>query len=378
MIVDRTDDQCRAAMPLKWGIDPPEVLPAWVAEMDYEVAPSVTEALLRAVADGRTGYPGLADDGLAQALAGFAQRQWDWQVDPSWVMTTGDVMAGVLLAVQRLSGEGPVVVPTPTYPPFLDVPGLTGRERIDLPLDPDATEAVIDLERLDAVLAAHPAATLLLAQPHNPWGRVFTRTELEGIRDVVTRRGARVVCDEIHAPIVLEGRHLPYLAVEGTAGHAVTVTAASKAFGLAGIKCAQIVAPDPQARRQLQAPPGLANHGNGALGAVGSIAAYTAGDVWLAALVERIRAQHDLFATLLAEHLPQARQRRAEATFLAWVDARGYGLDDPAQAALVRGKVRVNAGTTFGPGGEGHVRVNLATSEQRLTEIVRRLALAWQ
>lgn len=378
MIVDRTDDQCRAAMPLKWGIDPPDVLPAWVAEMDYELAPPVTQALLRAVADGRTSYPGRTDPELARALAGFAARQWDWQLDPSWVVPTGDVMAGLLLAVERVSGPGPVVVPTPAYMPFLDVPALTGRERIDLPLDPDAAHSGFDLDRLDGVLAAHPGATLLLTQPHNPWGRVFTRPELEGIRDVVTRRGARVISDEIHAPLVLVGRHLPYLAVEGTAGHTVTVIAASKAFNLAGLKCAQLVVPDPRARARLQDVPTLANHGNGALGAAGAIAAYTAADLWLAALVERIRAQRELFGTLLAEQLPQARVRPLEATFLAWVDARGYGPEDPARRALERGRVRVNAGPTFGPGGQGHVRVNLATSPDRLTEIVRRLALAWR
>ncbi len=376
MIVDLTDEQARRTLPLKWGQAPPGVLPAWVAEMDYALAPPVHEAVTRAVADGITGYPGSGRD-VGEALAGFAQRQWGWDLDPSRVVLVGDVMAGIGLALDTLCDPGPVVVPTPAYMPFLDVAQATGRERVDLPLDPDDEHATLDLDRLDALLAAG-ARTVLLSQPHNPWGRVFTRTELEGLRDVVLRHGARVISDEIHAPLVLEGaEHVPYLSVEGTADHAVTVLAASKAFNTAGLKCAQVVAPGREDARALSQVPLVRNCGLSPLGAVAARAAYTDGEAWLDALRRRLSAQRDLFEQLLATELPRARARRQEATYLAWVDARAHGHADPAERALRVGGVWVNAGPVFGPGNQGHVRVNLATSPERLREIVRRLATAW-
>lgn len=376
-IRDLTDEECRRALVLKWGTTPEGVLPAWVAEMDYALAPVVHEAVTRAVADGVTGYPVLdSSPGLGAAYAGFAERHFAWQVEPDRVRPVSDVTAGIRLALDVLSDPGPVVVPVPAYPPQLDVVGITGRDRLDLVLDPDDATAELDLDRLDTLLAGG-ARTVLLTQPHNPWGRVFTRAELEGVRDVVVRHGARVVSDEIHAPIVLPGaRHVPYLTLEGTADHAVAVVAASKAFNTAGLRCAQLVSGDETTARRLREVPMPRNDSWSPLGEVAAVAAYDHGDRWLAALVRRLGDQRDLLGTLLEEQLPQVRWRRPEATYLAWLDARSHGHDDPASVALAGG-VRLAAGHDYHPGLEGHVRLNFATSPARLTEIVRRLAAAW-
>lgn len=377
MIRDLTDEEARRALVSKWGSVDPDVLPAWVAEMDYALAPPVAEALHRAVADGATGYPRFEAGGaLGAAYAGFARRHFDHEVDPEQVVPTVDVTAGVRVALDVLSAPGPVVLPTPAYPPQFGVAELAGHEIWELPLDPDADEVTLDLDRLDH-LFARGATTLLLTQPHNPLGHVHTRAELEGIRDVALRHGARVISDEIHAPLVLPGaEHVPYLALDGTADHAVAVLAASKAFNTPGLRCAQIVSADPATRDELLAGPVARNDSWSPLGEVAAIAAYADGDAWLAALVQRLDRQRTLLAELLVDDLPEARMRPLEATYLAWLDLRAYGHDDPAAVALDKGRVLVEAGHRFQPGLAGHVRVNLATSPERLTEIVARLASA--
>jgi cysteine-S-conjugate beta-lyase len=377
-IVDLTDEEARRALVLKWGTVPEDVIPAWVAEMDYALDPVVKAAVLQAVEDGVTGYPVFGrGDGLGAAFAGWSARHFGWAPEPEAVRQVCDVSAGVRVAIDVLSGPGGVVFPTPGYNAQFGLATVTGREEVLLPVPADSPRAEIDLDRLDRLFAGG-AQTLLLTQPHNPWGRVFTRAELEGVRDVVLRHGARVVSDEIHAPLVLPGaEHVPYLSIEGTHDHAVAVVAASKAFNTAGLRCAQIIVPDAAARRRLRAEPVSRNDSWSPLGVVAARAAYEHGDPWLASLVERLDAQRTLLAGLLAEHLPLARMRPLEATYLVWLDVSAYGHDDAAGVALERGRVKVGDCREFAPGSTGHVRLNIATSPERLTEIVRRLAKAW-
>ncbi|MEJ7833382.1 MAG: aminotransferase class I/II-fold pyridoxal phosphate-dependent enzyme [Nocardioides sp.] len=377
MIRDLTDEEARRALVLKWGLVEPDVVPAWVAEMDYALAPPITEALREAVELGMVGYPRFEVGGeLGEAYAGFARRQFGQAVDPEGVLPVVDVTAGVRVALDLLSEPGAMVMPVPAYAPQLDVAQITGRGRVDLVLDPDAERAEIDLDRLDSLLG-QGARTLLLTQPHNPWGRAFTRAELEGVRDVVVRHGARVVSDEIHAPLVLAGaEHLSYLAIEGTHDHAVAVVAASKAFNTAGLRCAQLVVPDAATRRRLVEAPMARNDSWSPLGVVAAVAAYTHGDEWLNALRDRLDRQRTLLAELLAAHLPLARMRPLEATYLAWIDLRDYGHGDPARVGLERGRVRLAPGHDYHPGLSGHVRLNIATSAARLEQIVDRLVSA--
>jgi len=377
-VVDLTDEEARRALVLKWGTVPRDVIPAWVAEMDFALDPVVQDALLGAVRRGVVGYPvfGTPPE-LAEAYAAFAARHYGSHVDPAWMMPVVDVTAGVRFVLDLLSDDGPVVFPVPGYSPQFAVAEMTGRARVDLVVDPDAPRAEIDLDQLDAMFAAG-ARTLLLTQPHNPWGRVFSRVELEGIRDVVVRHGGRVVSDEIHAPLVLPGAvHTSYLDLAGTHDHAVAVVSASKAFNTAGLRCAQLLVPDAADRARLRAAPMSRNDSWSSLGVVAAVAAYRDGDPWLASLVERLDQLRTLLGDLVAEHLPEVRMRPLEATYLAWLDARAYGHDDPAAVALERGRVKLGPGHDFVPGLTGHARLNLATSPERLTEIVRRLGSAW-
>lgn len=381
-VVDFTDEQARRALILKWGIVDRDVIPAWVAEMDYALDPVVHEAVAKAVADGITGYPlfpdfGGKDEILGDAYADWSRRHFGWAPPAESVLPVSDVSAGVRVLIDVLCEPGPVVYPTPGYNAQFGLPEVTGRPTVLLPIAPEAPRAEIDLDHLDR-LFAEGARTLLLTQPHNPWGRVFTRAELEGIRDVVLRHGGRVVSDEIHAPLVLPGaEHVPYLSIEGTEDHATAVVAASKAFNTAGLRCAQMIVPRLEDRARLAAEPMSRNDSWSPLGAIAARAACEHGDPWLASLIERLDQQRKLLGELLAEHLPEARMRPLEATYLAWLDVRAYGHEDAAATALETGRVRLGSGRDFGSDG-GHVRLNIATSPDRLTEIVRRLASAWR
>ncbi len=375
---DVTEQQLRERADLNWAYAPDDVLPAWVAEMDYAPNPVVQDAVSEATRLGRFGYISPAALGrLGRATASFAAARYGWPLDPALVVATGEVMAGVILAIETLCAQAPVVVLTPAYPPFLDAVPLTGRELVPVRLDPDAERAVLDLDRIEQALVAG-ARTVLLCNPHNPWGRSWSAQELTGLRDVVVRHGARVVSDEIHAPLVLPGgHHTPYAAIEGTAEHVTTLLSASKAFNVAGLKCAQIVAGTAADARALAAIPPVANHGVSPLGLEANVAAYEDTSLWLDTMVEHLAGNCRLFAEALAEQVPAARMRPMEATYLAWVDLRAYGHEQPAAVALQRGRVMVREGSDFGPGGEGHVRVNLATSRARVLELARRLGTAF-
>ena len=371
-IRDLSDEEARRALPLKWGEVPVGTVPAWVAEMDYAPAPVVTQALREAVEAGTTGYPPFGDLGVGAAFSGFARRHWGLEVEPGATVVTGDVVAAIRLALDTLCPPGPVVVPLPCYPPFRVVVDLCGRELVPVETDPDADEAVLDLAAVEAAFRAG-ARTFLLCSPHNPLGRVWTRGELEALRDLTRQYGVRVVADEIHGPLVLPGATFtPYLSVDPTA---VLVTSASKAFNTPGLHCAQLVTLDAGERERLRALPMPLNHAFTSLGMLATTAAFTHGDGWLAALVERLDAQRQHLADALDDHLPKARMRPPEATYLAWLDLREYGVDDPAAAGLRHG-VRVAPGTDYHPGLPGHARLNIATTPQRTRLAVQRLAAA--
>jgi cysteine-S-conjugate beta-lyase len=374
---DITDDDLRRAGSAKWSYPPVGVLPAWIAEMDVRPCPPVLAAVRAAVDRGTFGYPpvdpGVA--GLPEAFAAFALEQYGWALDPELVVACGDVMAGVRFALETLCEPGPVVVPVPSYPPLLDIVPLTGRKLVTVPaLD---AQSSLNVDAINAAFAAG-ARTILLSSPHNPLGRVWLRAELEGLRDAAFRHGARVISDEIHAPLVLPGaEHLPYAVVEDTEGHVTTVTSASKAWNVPGLKCGQIIAGSPADRAALGIMPHVANHGVSPLGLAASVAAYIEGGAWLERVVEELARRRQQLERLMAERLPQVRWTPPEATYLAWLDLRDTGLDDAIGRALGTGRVMVSRGADFGPGFERFTRIAFATSQERLERIVDGLARAW-
>lgn len=372
-------DGLRRRRTVKWTLHGPEVLAAWVAEMDFRVADPVRAAILDAVDRDELGYVAADLSDLTTACADFLVARYGWSVPPTRVFPVADVLAGIAGALDTFSPPGcPVVVPTPAYPPFFEVVALGGRVPVEVPLAtaPDGAPT-LDLDAIDAALA-RGARAVLLCNPHNPTGRVFTRAELTTLAGIVDRHGARVVADELHAPLVYPGHgHVPYPMVAGAAAaHSVVVTSTSKAWNTPGLKCAQVVVPGRDDAQRWRALPGFAVPGPIPIGVAAAVAAYRAGGAWLDELLEYLDGSRRHLGDRLAAEVPEIGYRMPDATYLAWLDCTGLGVPDPAGWFLDRARVALNDGASFGSGYEGFVRLNFATSRALLDEIVGALAAA--
>ncbi len=355
----------------KWRHYPDDVLPLFVAEMDVHLPPAVADVLTAAVAHGDTGY----GEGRAypEAFAGFAARRWGWHPPAGEVRVVPNVMAGVVEVVRLLTEPGAaVVINPPVYPPFVSFVRHAGRRVAPAPLDPGGR---LDLDRLATTFAqVGPGSAFLLCHPHNPTGTLHTADELAAAGDLARQHGVQVVADEIHAPLVLDGRFVPTTTV---VPEAVALHSASKAFNLAGLPAALAV-PGPAAGGALARLSPLVGTEVGHVAALAQTAAYRDGDTWLDGLLTALRANVTLLGSLLAEHVPQARWTPPQATYLAWLDLRRAVPDgtDPARLLLQAARVALNPGPTFGDQGAGHARLNLATSPAVLTEALRRIGAA--
>ncbi|MCI4013067.1 aminotransferase class I/II-fold pyridoxal phosphate-dependent enzyme [Brevibacterium sp. ZH18] len=373
-----TEDSLVAKGGRKWSSFPGS-LGAFIAEMDFGVAPGIRQALQEMDERDLFGYaPTQIVADLKSATASFHADRYGWSVPTEHIELASDVLAGFLGVLQFLTpAETPIVLPTPAYMPFFDVARVTGRELIEVPMIRSETGWAADLEAIDAALA--PGATLVLCNPHNPIGKVYTREELLALAEVVDRNGARVFSDEIHAPLVYEpAQHVPYASVnETTAAHTATATAASKAFNIPGLKCAQLILTSP-ADREIWAQKG--NFVSGAAsnaGILATTAAYTQGRDWLAEVISYLKGNRDLLTDLISAQLPNATFLPPEGTYLAWLDLRGYGLETGlADQFNDSAKVAITEGRLCGEVGAGHIRLNFALPRPLLAEAVQRIAAA--
>ncbi|MDN3496708.1 aminotransferase class I/II-fold pyridoxal phosphate-dependent enzyme [Planococcus sp. APC 4015] len=361
----------------KWRKYGDDVLPFFVAETDYPLAPAITRALTRAVELGDTGYTPPAP-GIRESFVGFAARRLGWTIDPSHVFWTADVMMGVVEILRLVIEPGDrVVVMTPVYPPFFDTVEEAGGVVERVPLARSDSGWEIDLPAVESSLASG-ATAVLLCHPHNPTGTVHPPETLAALAELAERHGAVVVSDEIHAPLThAPVAFTPFLAVSDAArrvGYAVTST--SKTFNLAGLKCAVMVAGGDRQADVLRRLPWEVEWRTGLFGALAHIAACAPeSDDWVDSLLEALRLNLDLLAELLADHLPEARFVMPEAGYLAWVDLRAYGWgDDPAQTILESTKVAFHHGPFFGSEGVGHVRINIGCSPAMLREAILRVS----
>jgi cystathionine beta-lyase len=370
-------DLLRQRRSAKWQTYAQDVLPLTVAEMDVNLAPPVAEVLAEAVRRSDTGYGQAAPD-LGRAVASFAARRWSWDVDPAQVTGVTDVGVGVVELLRALTRPGDAVaISPPVYPPFFDWGTEAGVRLLEVPLAHTGEGWQLDLAALERAFATHPAA-YVLCNPHNPVGRVHSPDELAALVRLARIYRVTLISDEIHGPLVLPGATFtPLLTVPGAADVAVTVMSASKAWNLAGLKCAAVVTASPQLAAAVDRFPPDTRWRVGHLGVLAAVAAYTEGEAWLDDLLVTLDQRRAQLGRLLATQLPQVTWYPPQATFLAWLDCSAIGPDDTARDQFLdRGRVALEPGLRFGAPGSGYARLNFGTSEEILDEAIGRMAKA--
>jgi cystathionine beta-lyase len=360
----------------KWRKFPPDVLPLWVADMDFASPPPVVAALRARIEHGFFGYL-VERPELQEVVAERVGKRYGWRVDPEAVMPLPGVIAGFNLALRALTqpGDG-LLVQTPVYPPILRAAGNHGLTRDGHALTRDGDgRYTVDPETFAAAIRPRTRA-FLLCNPHNPVGRLFGRRELEAMAEACLRRELWIVADEIHCDLLFDGRqHVPMatLAPE-VEERTVTLIAPSKTFNVPGLKCAVAVVPNAALRARLAAAVSDLVPKINVLGHTAAVAAYREGDDWLEALLRYLQANRDFLVREVVARLPGVRVTAPEATYLAWLDCRETGLPDPYAFFLTKAKVALNDGTSFGPGGEGFVRLNFGCPRALLADALERMA----
>ena len=375
-----TEDQLRARKTIKWNFFGADVLPLWVAEMDYATAPPVLEGVKAAVAREEFGYPAIGDDTLQQATAAWCANRYGWQVDPALIRAVPDVLKGMELAIKFLTRpDSPVVLPVPAYTPFFEVLNVTGRQRVEIPtVRQESGRYLPDLEALDAAFA-RGAGSVILCNPINPLGTAFTADELRAIVDLAVRHGARVIADEIWGPVVYGRRHIPAASVsDGAVDSVVTLASASKGWNLPGLMCAQVIMSnrdDVDAWNQINM---IHQMGTSTIGIRANIAAYQHGEPWLDDLLGYLSANRDHLARELPQAVPGLKVNNPEGTYFAWVDLRGLNLpSEPTDYLFSKAKVALSPGFAFGAEtGTGFVRLNFATSREILDRAIAAMVAA--
>ena len=352
----------------KWAGLPPGVISATVAEMDFDIAEPIARVLHDAVDRSDLGYAFEVPHALRDAFTGFARRRLGWTVDPDRITLIPDVMAGLIELCLALAPGGSVGFATAAYPPFLHQIPQAGLRTVLIPLRPDGW---FDLDRLAEALA-DGLQVLVLANPHNPTGRVLPRKELEQIAELCASYGAWVLADEIHAPLVLPGAtHQPWLEISDAArGCGITLTSASKAFNLAGLKAALAVTASDRAQDVVRRLPYTAEQA-GLLGVLAAEVAFSECDDWLDAVLRQLDANR----AYLHDNLPGGiTWTPPEATYLAWLDCNQLGLDEePSEFFLRHAKVALGPGRDYDPKATHFVRLNFGTGPDLLAELVSRM-----
>lgn len=375
-----TEASLRARLGAKWTKYAADVLPAWVADMDYTLPEAVRRTLVWSAEHSALGYERAEDQTeLFRAASQWMARRHGWEPDPAAFAVLGDLVQGMLVAIHGFTDPGDgVIVQGPIYPPFLtSIEGL-GRRVVDNRLIDACGPAAIDLHELHRLAADPRTKLLLLCNPHNPTGRVLRRDELEGIAAIAQACDLTVVSDEVWMDVVYPGhRHIPFATLgPRVAERTITLTSATKSFNLGGVRCAVAIFGSPALRARFDALPARMRGVPGVLGIRATVAAWREGGAWLDAVMRQLDANRQALAAFVRDRLPGVRHRMPEGTYLAWLDFSALGLEPTAAGFLLeRARVALNDGTDFGREGQC-ARLNFATTPAILAEICERIARA--
>ncbi len=380
-VIDRKNTDCA-----KWdGMEPlfgsNDLLPMWVADMDFKAPPEVIEALRERVDHGIYGYTRRFEP-YREAIAGWFRRRHGWEIRTEWIRHAPGVVPALAAAIMAFTqpGEGILVQPPVYYPFFSTIKGR-GRTVVENPLKLVNGRFEMDFEDLEKKLDDSAVKLVFLCSPHNPVGRVWSREELEKFGAICAARGVVVVSDEIHCDILYKGvKHTPLADVSDAMREStITTVAPSKTFNIAGLATAAVVIPSKRLRDNYQAVIDFVHiDGGNVFGGAALEAAYTKGDAWLDALLEYLEGNLDYIDAFLAEHLPTVSMLRPEGTYVPLLDCRAMKLSGRELEKLLveKGKVALDGGHWFGTGGEGFARINIATPRALLKDGMERIALA--
>ncbi len=361
----------------KWTHYPADVLPAWVADMDFEIAQPIRAALDQCVSSSDCGYPvSYTQTGLPEIFTARVQQRFDWNISPSQVDVFNDVVQAIYFGLMALSSKGDgVIIQTPIYPPFIDAVDITQRRFILCPLRAEPHGYEIDFDQVRSAVTG-TTRVLLLCNPHNPTGRCFSRSELEGLADIALTNNLFIISDEIHADLVFAPcSHIPIASLSPEiAERTVTLMSASKAFNIAGICMAFAVFGSDSLRRKFNKTPRHLRGGLSALSVVAVTAALTEAQPWLDEVLDYMHGNRDYLSEHVRERWPRVGYYPPEATYLGWLDFRAHGLTpSPHDFFLKRAKVALGDGARFGDPGHGFIRLNFATSRKILKQIINRM-----
>jgi len=365
----------------KWRAFPKDILPLPVAEMDFPVADPIRQTLRDMIDHSDLGYLGLIPE-MGAAFAGFAKRRWDWIVDPLQVRIAADVGVGVVEVLRVITKPGDkILINSPVYPNFFTWCNETHLEHVDVPLTQSEEEIngnhwVLDWDGIENAYASGIKAHLI-SNPHNPLGRVYTRDELSRLADLAKKHSVYILSDEIHAPLTFaEQAFTPFLNISETAREVgITITAASKGWNIAGLKCAIIVTENAQVHETLNAIAPATHYRASLLGAFATVTAFEQGEPWLDSLMVALDHNRKLVAELIERKTPGVGYRIPHSSYLAWLDLTPFNLgEDPSALLIEKAKVAFVPGVRFGSQSTQFVRLNFATSPEILEEAFSRLA----
>jgi len=369
----------RSTESVKWGVYPKDVLPMWVADMDFASPAPVIAALRERVDHGVFGYPMVTKE-MKEAVVDRMQERYQWKIDPEDLLFVPGVVPGFNLVCQTFAGPGSsVIMHTPIYPPFLEAPLNAGAERITVDLDTAADGRAMVNEAAFAAAIRPDTKVFMLCNPHNPVGRVYERVELERMAEICLRHDLIISSDEIHSDLVFSGHpHLPIASLDPEiARHTITLIAPSKTFNIAGLECSVIICQDRETRKKLEAARRGLLGGVNVLGLIAGTAAYREGDAWLKELLQVLEGNRNFLVDFIQKRMPEIHITAPEGTYLAWLDCRELpGVDDPSPFFLEQAKVALNEGSDFGTAGKGFVRLNFGCPRSMLEEALQRMESA--